>query len=77
MSHSLARGATSREMGVIARLTTAEERAGSPTVRAALCEGLELIRELIADRHRRQGLDEQMDEARADDASWDPPCPDS
>jgi hypothetical protein len=37
--HSLAKGATSREMDVIARLTTAEERADSPMVRNPWVKG--------------------------------------
>ena len=48
MSHSLIHGATPEEMDVLARLTTAGERAESPQVRDALGAGLELIRDLIS-----------------------------
>ncbi len=75
MSHRLIRGATSREMDVVAKLTTAGERADSPSVKAALGEGLALIAELIAERGRRHDFDDQVDEP-PDDVQWDAPCPD-
>ncbi len=75
MSHRLIKGARPGEMGVIARMTTAEERAGSPMVRSAPGEGLELIRELIKERGRRQEFDHQSD-APHDDVQWDAPSPD-
>ncbi len=75
MSHRLIRSATSEEMAVVARLTTAGERAESPLTRDALGEGLELIRELIAERGRRHEFDDQADIPH-DDVQWDPPCPD-
>ncbi len=76
MSHRLIRGATSREMDVVARLTTAEGRADSPMVRSVLGEGLELIRELILERGRRDEFHDQAD-APHDDVQFDPPCPDA
>ncbi len=75
MSHHLIKGATSREMAVVSRLTTAEGRADSPMVRSALGEGLELIRELISERGRRQEFQDQWDTPH-DDVPWDLPCPD-
>ncbi len=75
MSHHLIKGATSREMAVVSRLTTAEGRADSPSVRSALSEGLELIRELISERGRRREFDDQVDDATADPFPYDPPCP--
>ncbi|WP_435018003.1 hypothetical protein TA3x_005631 [Tundrisphaera sp. TA3] len=76
MSHHHARGATSREVGIIARLTTAGSRAVDPSDRMAIGEGLELIRLLVSERGRRRDLDVQWDEAGADGFPVDPPCPD-
>lgn len=73
MSHSHAAGATSREVGVIARLTTVESRAADPSDRRAIAEGLELIRALVAERGRRRDLAALMDDARADSFTYDPP----
>ncbi len=68
------RDATNREITVLARLVVARERAGSPSVRAALGEGLALIAELIRERGRRRDFDDQAD-APHDDVQWDAPCP--
>ena len=74
MSHSLIHGARPEEMDVLARLTTAGERAESPLVRDALGAGLELIRDLIKERGRRQEFEDQAEPH--DDVQWDAPCPD-
>lgn len=73
MTHSHTPGATSREVGTIARLTMAEGRAADPSDRRAIAEGLELIRRLVAERGRLRDLDDLMDDARADSYLWDPP----
>ncbi len=44
-------------------------------MRDALGEGLELIRELISERGRRQEFQDQWDTPH-DDVPWDLPCPD-
>jgi len=74
--HRLIRGATSGEMDVIAKLTVAEDRAAEPSIRAALGEGLELIRELIAERGRLHEFDGLAEDAGADPFPDDPPCSD-
>lgn len=68
-------GATTREQSVLTRMADAERRAGDPTVLSALGDGLDLIRELIADRGRRHDFAEAWDDA-GDGFSADPPCPD-
>jgi hypothetical protein len=76
MTHSHTPGATSREVGTIARLTMVESRAVDPSDRLAIAEGLELIRRLVAERGLHRDLAEIMDDARADSFCYDPPCPD-
>ncbi len=74
MSHALIRGATSGEMATVAKMVTAEQRAGSPSVRTALGEGLALIAELIGERGRRREFDDRLSSPH--DVQWDPLCPD-
>lgn len=69
-------GATSREQAIITRLADAERRAVEPSVRAALDEGAELIRQLIAERARRVDLEAAGLSSEGDPVDWCPPCPD-
>lgn len=68
-------GATSHEQAIIARLSEAERRIGDGWCLSALGDGLDLIRELIAQRGRLQDHAEQREAAGADHADWCPPCP--
>lgn len=69
-------GASTREQSIITRLAEAERRVDDPWCLSALGDGLDLIRELIAERGRRINLAEQREAAGADPADWSPPCPD-
>ena len=66
-------GATTRKPAIITRLTEAERRIGDAWCLSALGDGLDLIRELIAERGQLRDMAEQRAAAWADNVDWCPP----